>query len=444
MSFIVAIDGTAGTGKGTIADIIAKKYGFLNVDTGAMFRCVTLMMLKKSVSVDEEDKIKELLEKIQIEFKEENGEQLVFLNGIDVTKEIRTQEVNDIISEVSKIKIVRQKLLELQRNLAQGQNVVMEGRDIGTTVFPNANVKIFLDASPEERARRRVRQNEEKGIVCSYEEVLESVKNRDKIDSTRELSPLKKADDAIYIDGTNLNVHELEAKVTKIIEKQMKKEKIALNETDPIKKTKNVIKQYDKPQDSWWKKFQRRVIWNVLRGYYKTFYHVEVRGLENIPEDRPFILCGNHVEFIYVPVPVVFNTRKVNFIAKAELFKNPFLARLGRLFDVIPVKRGKQDVDSMKNSLKVLAKGEVLGLFPEGTRNGIAKKVKVKNGAAFMSLRTGHPLLPVGIKVEKSKIIINYGKLLDYSKYQSKTPEKEVLDNVTKELMDTIIDLTEC
>lgn len=217
MSFIVAIDGPAGTGKGTIAKLVAKEFGFINVDTGAMFRCVTLAMIRENIKIDEKDKIEKLLSKIQISLNEENGEQVVYLNGENVTNQIRTKEINDFISEVSKIPEVRSKLLELQREIAKGQNVVMEGRDIGTTVFPNANVKIYLDASPEERARRRVKQNEEKGIYSNYEEILESVKRRDKIDSERELSPLKKADDAILVDSTNMQIDEVAQTVYTII-----------------------------------------------------------------------------------------------------------------------------------------------------------------------------------------------------------------------------------
>ena len=221
MSFIVAIDGPAGTGKGTIAALIAKDFGFLNVDTGAMFRSVTLAMLRENIKLEEEKRIQKLLDEIKIELEEENDKQIVLLNGEDVTKEIRTKEVNAFISEVSALPMVRRKLLDLQREIAKDKNVVMEGRDIGTTVFPNANVKIYLDASSEERARRRVRQNEEKGITMSYEEVLESVKRRDKLDSTRKLAPLKKADDAIYIDGTNLTIEETQEKIKTIIEEKM-------------------------------------------------------------------------------------------------------------------------------------------------------------------------------------------------------------------------------
>ena len=203
-------------------------------------------------------------------------------------------------------------------------------------------------------------------------------------------------------------------------------------------------KKFDHPEDSWWTKVQRRCAWGVLRAFYKIVYRIKIEGTENVPKEGAFVICGNHVDFVKVPVIVLFSPRKVNFIAKAELFNNPVLAWLGRLFDVIPVKRGKQDVDSMKKSLKVLNNGEGLGLFPEGTTRGLEKGVKVKNGAAFMALRTGKPIVPVGVEVTKgpfSKIIVRYGKLLDYSEYQSRTPEKEVLDKVTTEMMDIIIDL---
>ena len=221
MSFVVAIDGPAGVGKGTIAKVVAEKFNLINVDTGATFRCVTLEMLNNNIKLDEEDKIMKLLNEINIEMKKENDEELVFLNGKDVSLEIRTPKVNEFVSPVSTLKIVRENLLHLQRKMAEGKNVVVEGRDIGTTVFPNADVKIYLDATPEERARRRVKQNIEKGIECSYEEVLESVKNRDKIDSSRETAPLKRAEDAIYIDCTELSLEQLSNKVFRIIEEKM-------------------------------------------------------------------------------------------------------------------------------------------------------------------------------------------------------------------------------
>ena len=221
MSFVVAIDGPAGVGKGTIAKVVAEKFNLINIDTGATFRCVTLEMLNRNIKLDEEDKIIKLLNEINIEIKKVQGEDVVLLNGKDVSLEIRTPKVNEFVSPVSTLKIVRENLLYLQRKMAEGKNVIVEGRDIGTTVFPNADVKIYLDATPEERANRRVRQNLEKGIECSYEEVLESVKNRDKIDSSREMAPLKRAEDAIYIDCTELSLEQLSNKVFEIIEEKI-------------------------------------------------------------------------------------------------------------------------------------------------------------------------------------------------------------------------------
>lgn len=447
MAFIIAIDGPAGSGKGTLAKGIADRLKITNIDTGAMYRCVTLEMINKNIKMDETDKINDMLDKIDIQLKERDGEQLVLLNGEEVTKKIRTKEVNDIVSPVSHIPIVRKKTVEKQRKMGQDIDVVMEGRDIGTNVFPNANLKIYLDASPEKRADRRFKQNEEKGINIPYDEILDNIIKRDENDKNSDVAPLKQAEDAIYIDSTNMSVKEVEDEVIRLIQEKKKEENRQELATQK-EKNQSIEKKNKKKKDSTWKIIQREFVRYFLMGLYKIIYRVKVEGKENVPKEGAFILCGNHVSFIQVPIIVLFTPRKdVKFIAKSELFNNKILAWLGYLFDVIPVKRGKQDVDSMKKSLKVLANGNILGLFPEGTRNGMKKKVKVKNGASFMALKTGAKVLPVGIKVVKkgpfSKIIVNFGKTLDYSSKKSKMPEKEVLEQTTTEIMDTIVKLIE-
>ena len=215
MGFVVAIDGPAGSGKGTVTEILAKKLNLNSIDTGAMYRCVTLAMIRNNVDISDIDKVKEVLDTINIELQKVNNELVVELNGEDVSKEIRDNPVNKMVSEVSAIKEVRAKLVEMQRKMAETQDIIMEGRDITTVVFPNADVKIYMDADLEERAKRRFKQNQEKGIECTFEEVLEDMRQRDEADMNKPIGALKKADDAIVVDSTNLT----QAQVVKEIEK---------------------------------------------------------------------------------------------------------------------------------------------------------------------------------------------------------------------------------
>ena len=205
-----------------------KKYKLVNIDTGATYRCVTLEMLNKNISLDDEEKIAEMLKNIKIEMSNEDGKQKVLLNGEDVTEKIRSKEVSSNVSQVSSIKQIRTAMAGLQRKMAQGKDVIMEGRDICTVIFPTADVKIYLDADAEERAKRRFKQNQEKGIDMSYEEVLENIKARDKNDMEKEVGALKIAPGATVIDSTNMTIKQVEKAISKIIDKrktEIKKEK---------------------------------------------------------------------------------------------------------------------------------------------------------------------------------------------------------------------------
>lgn len=228
MSFIVAIDGPAGTGKGTITEIISKRLNLVNIGTGSAYRCVALAAIENNINIDDTEKIVDLLDKIKIEFKKINDKDLIFLNGKDVTKRLREKDVSTTVSKVSLIKDVRFKLTDIFKKQAETRDVIMEGRDIGTCVFPNADVKIFLDASLDERIRRRVKQNEELGIDMSLQEIEENMRQRDYDDKTREFGALKQADDAIYIDSSDLSIDEVVNKVIDII--NVKKEKIKKKE----------------------------------------------------------------------------------------------------------------------------------------------------------------------------------------------------------------------
>ena len=224
-NYVIAIDGEAGTGKSGLAKSIAEKYNLVYMDTGAMYRCVTLNMIWNNISLDDEDKISKLLDNIKIDMEKEEGEDKFFLNGVEVTKQIREKQVNDLVSQVSHIPIVRERMVELQRKLAKGKKIVMEGRDIGTNVFPNAQVKIYLTASAPERARRRYEQNKKKGIDIPYDEILKNVMFRDNNDKTSSVAPLKKADDAFELDTTNYSIEEVEDIVVSKI-----RERVALDD----------------------------------------------------------------------------------------------------------------------------------------------------------------------------------------------------------------------
>ena len=208
-NFIVAIDGPAGSGKSTVAKILAKKYAMTYLDTGAMYRMCALYFIENEISIDKKKNIEEHLPLINIDIEKDK----FFLNGKDVSLEIRTPKVTGMVSYVAKIKEIREKMVELQRKISEGKDVILDGRDIGTVVFPNADLKIFLVASPEERAKRRMKDYEEKDIHEDYEKVLASILERDFIDSTRKEGPLKKASDAVEISTDGDTIDETVAKL---------------------------------------------------------------------------------------------------------------------------------------------------------------------------------------------------------------------------------------
>ena len=221
MSFAIAIDGPAGAGKSTAARKAAENLNFIYVDTGAMYRTIGLYMLENQVSADNEDALKNALDQIQIELKYKDGVQCMFLNGEDVSGRIRTPEVSAQASVVAAVPEVREKLLDLQRSMAASQDVIMDGRDIGTHILPDAELKIFLTASVEERARRRYLELVEKGEECNIEDIRKDIADRDYRDMHRETAPLRQAEDAVLLDTSDMTLDEVVTEITRLAKERM-------------------------------------------------------------------------------------------------------------------------------------------------------------------------------------------------------------------------------
>lgn len=215
----IAIDGPAGAGKSTIAKMAAKKLDFIYVDTGAMYRAMALYFLRREIDAKDEKKIAEACEHINVTIAYQEGEQQVLLNGENVNALIRTEEVSMMTSNTSKYPAVREKLLYLQRELAAANNVIMDGRDIGTCVLPDAELKIYLTASASERAKRRYLEQKERGVESDLAQIERDIIARDEQDMNREIAPLKQAEDAIYLDTSDMTIEEVVTKIVSLVQK---------------------------------------------------------------------------------------------------------------------------------------------------------------------------------------------------------------------------------
>lgn len=209
MGYNVAIDGPAGAGKSTIAKLVAKEKGYIYVDTGAMYRGLAIHFLDKGIQPQETEKVIEACKDAEVTIAYEDAVQHVYLNGKDISSRLRNEEVGNMASVTSAIPEVRKKLLELQQNLAKTQNVIMDGRDIGTCVLPHADVKVYLTASVETRAKRRYQELQEKGEDCNLEEIAHDIEERDRRDMTRDIAPLKQAEDAVLVDSSDMTIAEV-------------------------------------------------------------------------------------------------------------------------------------------------------------------------------------------------------------------------------------------
>ena len=378
----IALDGPSGAGKSTVAKAVAKRLGIVYVDTGALYRSIGLYVQRKGVSKDDKEKVIAMLDEIKLDLKFNDGTQVVLLNGEDVGGFIRTGEISMYASAVSAIPEVRAFLLETQRKIARENSVIMDGRDIGTVIIPDAEVKIFLVASAEARAERRYKELIEKGESCTYEGVLADIKERDNNDSTRAVAPAVPAEDAIFLDNSNLNQEQTIDKVIEIIENTVKKKK-------PKKK----------------RRFYR-VVKFLLGKIVGFFLGVRVKNKDKEIFDKPFILCANHTSLLDAIVIVIAMKNQIRYMGKKEIFKIPLLNLFIKAMGAFPVDRKKGDVAAIKKTLEILKGGECVGIFPQGTRHPYEnpRDTEVKDGIGMMASRAGVGIVPVYIKNKSGKV----------------------------------------
>ena len=437
MGINVALDGPSGAGKSTIARAAAERLKYLYVDTGAMYRAVAFYVVSNNLDPKNKDAVVDVLDDINIELKYTSQGQRIILNGEDVSDKIRTPEISMAASEVSAIGETRAFLLSLQKNLAKNNDVIMDGRDIATVVLPDADVKIFLTASAQKRAKRRYDELVQKGEKVTYEDVLEDVNQRDYNDTHRDVAPLKQAEDAVLVDTSSLNLEESIDKIVEVITQTVNQKK---KRTREIPEVKPVVKGNKPPI---WKRICHVFLRAIAKAIFYIYLDVSFEGLENVPK------VGSHRSYtdpilISIKPKVMFS-----FMAKEELFKqNKIFAIIIRLFGAFPVTRGSGGAEAIETSLVRLNKGYNLVIFPEGTRSKDGKVLKGKTGVALVAAIAQVPVIPTGIVFEgkikfRRKVTVKFGKPIIPSEIGVDDCSSKKLKILKNEIMSSITELVE-
>ena len=389
----IAIDGPGGAGKSSVAKAVATELKIIYVDTGALYRTIGMFMLESGTDLKNPEEVISKINQFTLELKFVDGRQLILLNDEDVGDKIRTPEVSMAASYVSAIPEVRQYLLDMQRNIAQNNSVIMDGRDIGTVILPNAEVKIFLTASPEARAKRRYEELVSKGVEITYEQVYSEMVERDNNDATRSVAPCIPAADAIILDNSNFDPLETASEVVRIIKEKQ-------SEFDQTKVTNDDVCYGKGNEETFYMKAHK-----ILAPFFRCIMRLEPCGLENIPENGGILFCSNHIGAVDVISIAACTKRQISFVAKKELFSIPILGKLITALGAIKIDRGGNDIGAIKASVSAAKAGGAVAIFPQGHRYpGINPATTPKrNGAALIAYRSRCDVIPVCLQMDNGK-----------------------------------------
>lgn len=420
--FVIAIDGPAGSGKSTTAREVARRLSLRHIDTGAMYRAVTWKVLSKGIDPEDEARVGGTAGGIRIEFTAaSSGAQRVDADGVDVTDPIRSLEVTRHVSLVSSYQTVRQAMVRLQRRLAGEGGAVLEGRDIGSVVLPSADVKVYLTASVEERARRRLRELESRGVTSTLREMQEDIERRDGFDSTRAISPLKIPVGADILDTTGLSIEEQVTAVVEIARRNaafLQSRTLAASEKDPRTR----------------RRASYRYVCLAVRILSRLLFGLRVvrRPRERLAEN--YIFACNHRSNLDPPVVGATLDREVHFMAKQELFRLPWLAPIITHFNAISTRRGSFDREAFRRAEEVLKGAGSLLVFPEGTRIRRDELGPPKPGIGYLALQSGVPVAPVYLEgtgrlkaclLRRSRLTVVHGPPIRIHNRESAAPTPE-------------------
>ena len=418
---VVALDGPASSGKSSVGTAAAKAVGYRFCDTGLLYRAVTWLALRRGVVPEQVAELVALVPEVQLVDVGDGRLAHVAVDGTDETVEVHSPEVDNAVSAISRVPELRAALLQRQRAIAAGGRIIMAGRDIGTVVMPDANLKLFLDASVEERARRRA---EERGLTAGSPDAAEvevELRRRDDLDSSRTVAPLKAPEDAVVIktDG-----NAFETTVGLVVEAIRAAERQTSETPAPALAAERPRRRSTKPPAKPTRIMDKRgwflvVSAFVLRVLTRLIVRLKVEGDPLAAKTGPIIVAANHASSADPVFIGAFLTswlhRPINWLGKRELVEAPFTGRFMRMIPIHPVDREAADLDAFRTAIRILESGNILAVFPEGTRSQDGALKPVREGAGVLALHSGAPVLPVAVidsdlAWPKGRLLPRYGK----------------------------------